>query len=88
MSEGIDPKYRGWTGINRQLLHYLRIVGADRDEEGKFLVAGSIVTFMGIGGEDADVVVGGDAVYFMQGQPCNLAAGLKTTSYGMGVIVI
>ena len=46
--------HAGWIGINRQLLHFMRVVGADRDEEGKFLVTGSIVTFLGLGGEDAE----------------------------------
>jgi hypothetical protein len=81
--------HAGWIGINRQMLHFLRVVGADRDKEtGRFLVAGSIVSFLGLTGEDAEIVVGADAKYFIDGQPCGLAAGLHSTSYGMKVQVI
>lgn len=76
----------GWIGLQSQVLHYLGVVGADRDEHGAFLIAGEpVVSFMGAGKE---VVVSGETVYFAGGKPCNLAAGLKSTSYGMGVVVI
>lgn len=79
----------GWIGIMRQLLYYLEVVGCDRDPgNGNFHVDGSIVTFLGMTGEDAEVVVGADAVYYVKGQPKNLAAGLRSTSYGLGVTVI
>jgi formylmethanofuran dehydrogenase subunit C len=78
----------GWIGIMRQLLYYLEVIGADRDESGKFLVRGSVCSFLGLGGEDAEVVVGGDAEYFVGGAAKNLAAGLRSTSYGLGVRVI
>lgn len=78
----------GWTGIMSQLLHYLRIVGADTDEEGKFLIRGEVVTFMGMSGDGAETVVGPKAVYFIDGHPYNLAHGLGTTSYGTNVMVI
>ena len=81
--------YAGWIGINRQMLHFLRVVSADRDKEtGRFLVAGSIISFLGLTGENAEIVVGADAKYFVNGQPCGLAAGLHSTSYGMKVQVI
>lgn len=81
--------HAGWIGINRQMLHFLRVVGADRDEEGKFLLAnGGVYFFMGIVGANAEVVVGADTKYFINGQPCGLAAGLHSTSYGMKVQVI
>lgn len=72
----------------RQLTYYLSVVGCDRDEEGRYCVDGSISTFMGMHGENAEVVVGGDAVYYVDRQPKNLAAGLKSTSYGTAVKVI
>jgi hypothetical protein len=78
----------GWIGVMRQLTYYLSVVNCDRDEHGKFCVDGSITTFMGMDGENAEVVVGGDAVYYVDRKPKNLAAGLKGTSYGMGVKVI
>jgi hypothetical protein len=83
----------GWIGIMRQLLYYLSVVGADRDADGKYVVGGSITsitTFMGMGGEDAEVVVGEDAFYTVGGgaRKVNLAAGLRSTSMGLGVKVI
>ena len=78
----------GWSGINSQVLHYLGVVGADRDEKGQFLVSGGVFTFMGMGGENAEMVIDGEAKYFINGQPCGLAAGLGSTSYGVKVMVI
>jgi hypothetical protein len=78
----------GWTGIMSQVLHYLRVVGADQSEDGRFLIRGDVVTFLGMGGDNAETVVGPDAVYFVGGQEYNLAAGLRSTSYGVGVHVI
>jgi hypothetical protein len=81
---GGDGQHDGWIGVMRELLHYLSVVGADRDDAGNFLVRGSICSFLGLGGEDAEVVVGGDAEYFVGGAARNLAAGLRSTSYGLG----
>lgn len=75
----------GWFGQPDQMLHYLRTVGADRDAEGQFLVAGMPVV-LGLGG--LDVVVPTETVYFVGGQPCGLAAGLRGTSYGIGMVVL
>ncbi len=76
----------GWIGPTQQMLYALGIFGADRDEEGRFQVAGSISTFLGLGEE---TLVGDDAVFFIGGKPQNLAGALATTSYGVsGVQVI
>jgi hypothetical protein len=83
-----DGGNQGWIGVMREVLHYLSVVGADRDDAGKFLVRGRICSFLGLGGDDAEVVVGGDAEYFVGGAARNLAAGLYSTSYGLGVRVI
>ncbi len=74
----------GWFGLSSQLLHFLWTVGADRDEDGKFLVGGMVAA--GLGG--GDIVLGAEAVYFVGGQPRGLASGLAGTSYGMSVMVI
>ncbi len=79
---------RGWVGVMSQVLHYLSVVGADRDEDGKFLVTGDVVTFLGMGGENAETVVGPDACYFVNGRKANLASGLGSTSYGTRPVVI
>jgi hypothetical protein len=75
----------GWIGSDSELLYYLQVVGADRDEEGKFKVAGNITSFLGMGKE---FVVGPDACYFVQGRPVPLAAGLRATSYGVKIQVL
>jgi hypothetical protein len=66
-----------------QLEHYLAIVGADQDEEGKFKIYGHIT--VGIGG--MEVVVPGTAEYSVGDKRCNLVAGLRSTSYGVAVKV-
>lgn len=73
----------GWIGDVEQLEHYLATVGADQDEEGKFKVWGNVT--VGIGGDE--VVVHGNAEYAVDGHRCNLGAGLRSTSYGVGVKV-
>jgi hypothetical protein len=76
----------GWFGTPDQLLHFLRTVNADRDEDGQFLVAGEEGPMVGLGG--LDVVVPASTVYFTGGQAHGLASGLQGTSYGMGIVVI
>jgi hypothetical protein len=78
----------GWFGRMGQVLHLLRTVGADTDEDGKFLIRGTVSSFMGLGGENADVVVGADAKFLRNGLECSLPLALRGTSYGMSVTVI
>jgi hypothetical protein len=82
--------HQGWLGVMRELLYYLSVVGCDRDPgpNGRYHVDGNITTFMGATGENAEVCVGADAVYYVGGQPKNLAAGLSSTSYGLKVTVL
>ena len=75
----------GWIGSASQLYHALRMFNCDTGADGKFHVDGNITTFMGAGDE---FVVGGEAVYYVNGQPRNLAAALRSTSYGLGITVI
>ena len=82
----MDGERRGWFGTPDQLLHFLRTVGADRDENGDFMLAGDEGPAFGLG--HRDVVVPASTVYFEGGRPHGLAAGLSGTSYGMAVAVI
>jgi hypothetical protein len=82
-----QQNHEGWIGIYRQLLYFLNVVGADKDAKGRPIVRGGISLFLGIENENNDVVVSGDAEYFVDGRACNLAAGLRSTSYGVGVKV-
>lgn len=79
----------GWIGRLSQVLHYLDVVGAEKNAEGQFMIYGSPVTsFMGLTGNDAEVLVPCDAEYAVGGHRANLAAGLSSTSYGLAVTVI
>ncbi len=81
---------QGWIGLQGQVLHYLRTVGADRDAEGRFLIGkGQVATFLGMDlGDATETVIDSDALYYHNGYPCGLAAGLHSTSYGVKVYVI
>lgn len=82
----------GWSGRMDQVEHYLKIIGADRtsEEEGNLIILGGpgIFSFLGLTDRTADVLIPHDTVYFMKGRPAGLAAGLRSTSYGVGVAVI
>lgn len=74
----------GWIGSASELYHALRMFGCDT-VDGKFAVDGNITSFMGAGDE---FVVDGTAVYYVGGQPRNLAAMLHSTGYGRAIHVI
>ena len=80
----------GWVGRESQLLDFLRMVGADQDEEGRFILDGGDVTVFlgGAGVENPDVVVPEEARYFVNGQQRSLASGLVDAGHGVGVTVI
>ena len=71
-----------------QVLYYLGIVGADRDQDGKFLIEGGVYSFLGLVGDNVDVVIEANTKYFVGGHPTSLVFGLRSTSYGTGVYVI
>ena len=68
-----------------QLKHFLHAVDADRDADGRWVLSGLVVSFMG--GEQ-DYVVSDDARYYVRGEPRGLANGLAGTGYGTKVQVI
>lgn len=74
---------RGWMGRMDQLLYYLDVVGADRDESGRPMIWGHVT--VGMGGDE--VIVEADACYSVDGRKCGLADGLLDTSGGVGVAV-
>jgi hypothetical protein len=75
----------GWIGSESELHNTLAVYGCDRDEDGKFKVQGTIVSFMGAGEE---FVVGDDAMAFKDGRPVNICNMLHSTSYGLKVRVV
>lgn len=75
----------GWIGDRSAVLHALAVVGADKDAQGNYLIAGEPV----ISGLDPEeVVVPAGAQYAVAGKWHNLAALLRSTSYGSSVTVI
>jgi len=79
----------GWIGIQSQLMHTLDTFGVDRDENGKIKWYGTPPScFLGIGGDNAEVVVGDDAEVEINGQRRPVSGLLAQTSYGTNVTVI
>ena len=79
----------GWMGTNGELRHVLRVFGAERDEQGRFLIVGDMpATFLGMGGENADVVVSDDVKCLIGGQEVSVAHLCNQTSYGVRNITV
>ena len=79
----------GWSGNMMAVLNYLRVVGADQDDDGNFLIGGEpFISFLGMPlTETSDVLVPSETVYYIDGKSANLSAGLRSTSSGMGVVI-
>ena len=75
---------KGWLGHPDDIVSVLTLAGADKDEEGRFLIFSSPV----VSGLDGDVLVPADAEYSIAGKRANLAALLSATSYGVSVGVV
>jgi len=82
--------YVGWIGMADQIETYLNVVGADKDSNGRFKIyvpedaEEGPVSFLGMGEE---IVLRGTEEYSVEGHRNNLAAGLRSTSYGVGIRV-
>ena len=80
----------GWIGNRGQVLNFLSIIGAD-SQDGQYIVGGKLFHFLNdvdAASTDADeMIVGHDAVYYIDGKPAPLAAGMRSTSGGVGVKV-
>ncbi len=84
---------KGWMGVMRAVSNYLRVVGADQDEDGRFILLvpedGGLVSFLGLPlNEGSDVIVPHNVQYLVSGHPSNLALGLGSTSSGLSIYVI
>jgi len=77
----------GWMGEMQHLIHVLNVVGADKDEEGSFLIYnGGIHSFLGLGEE---VTINDESEYSIGGKKASVAGLMNSTSYGFrGVTVI
>lgn len=79
----------GWMGTNGQLLHVLRTFRADTDDQGRFLIVGEMpATFLGIGGENSEVVVSDEVKCLIGGQEVSVAHLCNQTSYGVRNITV
>jgi hypothetical protein len=80
---------RGWIGLNHQLVYTLRIMGADQDETGRVKIFGDApISFMGMTGENAEVVVSAACECTIDGRRQSVAYLMAQTSYGSAVTVI
>lgn len=76
----------GWLGMADDVVYTLGVIGADRDEDGRFVVTrGGVASFMGAGEE---VCISDDASYFVDGDPKPLAALMNDTSYGVRNVTV
>ena len=76
----------GWIGYIDKVQHVLSTIGADKDQEGKFLIYGKPpVTFLGIGEE---MLISDQTEYSVKKQRFGLAVLMNSTSYGLKVNVI
>lgn len=75
-------KRNGWIGSLREVTYYLSVMGADR-VNGEFKIGGKRPTV----GSGDEIVIPDGTVYYVDGKPKKLAAGLAGTSYGVGVKV-
>jgi hypothetical protein len=59
-------------------------MGADRDDDGAFVLGGAPVTH---GLDPSEIIVPDETVYYVGDRECRLAEGLGTTSHGLRVKV-
>lgn len=75
-----------WMGMSKDVENALRTVGADTDENGKFLIAGSPpISFLGLGDE---MVIKDEVMFMKGGQPCSLTHLMNGTSCGLRNITV
>ena len=74
----------GWFGESSQLLYALETFGADKDENGCFVVFDAPVT----AGFDGGVCVPENAKCLINGKPSSIADLMRQTSYGISATII
>ena len=71
---------QGWIGSPEAVLNYLRVVQADRNEAGEFLLTGpegrGPASFMGMGKE---IVIPAEVCYMVDGRKVPLAANMPAS---------
>lgn len=80
-----DPNLmKGWFGEERQLLSVLDVHGAEKDDDGKYLIFGKAPAV----GFDGGIVVPNEMKCRINGKEVFVAPLMEATSYGMSVAVI
>lgn len=76
----------GWFGETHHLRYVLGMAGAEKDDDGAFIIVGAPVC-VGFGG--CEVVIPDDAKCLINDQPVSIASLMNATSYGIrGITVI
>ena len=79
----------GWMGSQQQVMDTLAAAGADRDEDGRFLIQGGGVTsFMGVDDPNNDDLVDDQSLYRANGRWSSLANLLCSTGLGLGSVKV
>lgn len=74
----------GWMGEERELLHTLETFGADKGEDGRFLIYEEPI----VKGMDGSIAVHQNCMCKIGGKPARVAHLMQQTSYGTSVVVI
>lgn len=72
----------GWFGLKVELMNYLESEGADKDEDGKFILTGGRIS---IGFDEEEVLIPADTGYMVKGVARLLASRLRATPHGVSV---
>lgn len=70
-----------WMGPQDAVLKHLESLGADRGDDGRFIISGADVT-VGLGGDE--LVISDDTVFFIHRQPQSLAMAMNKSGEGFG----
>jgi len=73
-----------WLGDPRDALDTLASVGADRDEDGRFLITGKPV----VHGLDGDLLIPDETNYLLGGNAASFAGLMHSTGRGVNVVAI
>lgn len=74
-----------WIGSQRELTYFLSVIGADKGDDGRFIISGEPPLY---GLDPDEVVIPDGTTYFVRGRAAGLAAALGSTSYGVSGIKV
>lgn len=71
-----------WLGAVREVQYYLAAVGADRGDDGRFVISGAPPV---VGSEPDRVIIPDETIYYRHGIPFLLADAMSRSTYGTSV---